>query len=189
MYKVHGDTENFQSLYLDNENYLESLHPHVSEVEAMGLGFSEMKVAEFWKPQKILVYLNEGTVSIPDISIWRTGLLLMNEKAFNALHDILGPYGEFLPCTMLGAVGYAFHCTTIHVFTDDEAKYSMLDDIYAEVTALEFKPPRVEDIVTGLNHVTFDSFFSDRLVNRIHEFGLKGLLFSRNLADQFPEDC
>ncbi|WP_338353191.1 hypothetical protein, partial [Thalassolituus oleivorans] len=120
MIKPFDDVKNYQSYWIDLEDYLDLLDPHIGEKTAMQLGRTDIRVKEYWKQLDVTLFQNEGTVDIPDISLWDPGMILMNNRAYKFLSDFFEPYGEFLPCNVLGREGYLFHCLNIREFKNDE---------------------------------------------------------------------
>lgn len=186
MLKIFNDSQNFQGLFLDTDDFLDLLDPHIGERNAMQLGILDIRVKDFWEPLEICVFQNEGTVDIPDISIWKAGLILMNEKSYQAIKNLLEPHGEFLSCNMLGGKGYLFHCLNIYEFKDTEAEYQMQGNIFAEITSLKFDSSAEDSIVTGINKVSFDQFCNRKLADKLNENNIKGALFSKELSDPLP---
>lgn len=185
MIKPFNDVKIYQSYIIDNEDYLDLLDPYIGEREAMLLGIRKVSVEKYWKPLDITLFQNEGTVDIPDISEWG-GMLCLNKKAYNVLHGYLEPYGEFLPCNVLGKEGYLFHCLNIREFQDDEIAYRMHGDIYSEISSLSFPKNMKDHIITGINKMYADLYFSDEVAEVIEKENLKGLLLVRDVAVCFP---
>lgn len=82
---------------------------------------------------------------LPDISIWATGVLVFNPKAYEVFNDSLAKAGEFLPVSVYGETYYLFN--TLYVIPD---------------TAID-KSKAVEVIDTGVHfgqtNVIFDEAF------------------------------
>ena len=80
MIKPFDDVKNYQSYWIDLEDYLDLLDPHIGEKTAMQLGRTDIRVKEYWKQLDVTLFQNEGTVDIPDISLWDPGMILMNNR-------------------------------------------------------------------------------------------------------------
>jgi hypothetical protein len=151
----------------------------------MGLSISATQVQEIWKPLEVEVFQNENTVDLPDLSIWRD-LIIMNQRAHEALSDLLSPFGEFLPVELLGKNGYLYHCTNIHHFSETEVTYQMHGDIYAGVTHLQFSENFDAHIVTGIHKVNSDMYCSEAVAKVIQDNKLTGLLLIKDLTVMAP---
>ncbi|WP_323844360.1 hypothetical protein [Microbulbifer magnicolonia] len=186
IYKIFEDSQNYQSFTLDVEDYLDLLDPHIGEQVAMQLGTLDVPVADFWKPLDVTYFQNEGTVALPDIGMWRPGFLILNQKAEEALHDLLSPFGEFLPCNLPGGRCCLYHCLNSKPIEVDQISYRMHGETHVEVESLTFPEPLKDHIFKARNEVSFDLFCSDEVVSRIDGAGLRGLLFSSELSRLRP---
>lgn len=151
----------------------------------MGLSITATQVQEIWKPLEVEVFQNENTVDLPDLSIWRD-LIIMNQRAFEALDDLLSPFGEFLPVELLGKTGYLYHCTNIHHFLETEVTYQMHGDIYAGVTHLQFSDNFDAQVVTGIHKVYANTYCSEAVAKAISDNKLTGLLLIKDLTVMAP---
>jgi hypothetical protein len=151
----------------------------------MGLSITATQVQEIWKPLEVEAFQNENTVDLPDLSIWRD-LIIMNQRAFEALSDLLSPFGEFLPVELLGKTGYLYHCTNIHHFSETEVTYQMHGDIYAGVTHLQFSENFDAHIVTGIHKVYANTYCSEAVAKVIKDNKLTGLLLIKDLTVMAP---
>lgn len=181
MIKIFDNLRNYQSYWIDNEDYLELLDPYIGENEAMMLGIRNTPVKNFWKPLDVTLFQNEGTVDIPDISEWG-GMLCLNKKAYDVLHEYLEPYGEFLPCNVLGKQGYLFHCLNIREFRDSEVEYIIHGEYHSDLKSVSFPKGMNDHMVVGINKISFDMYCSDEVASIIKKENLKGLLLYENLG-------
>ena len=186
MFKLFNDLYKYQSYFIDNSNFLDLLDPFIGELEGMRLSVSSVAVKEFWKPLEVEVFHNEGTVDLPDLSIWRLGLVVMTKRAYESLVSLLSPFGEFLPVKLLGETGYLYHCTNIRQFSDSEVTYRMHGDIFAGVSSLKFSEGFNDHCVTGIYKVCSDTYFSKEVAMVIKEQNLTGLLLSDDLTLMAP---
>ena len=185
MFKLFNDLYNYQSYFIDHIEFTRLLAPCLGRAKAMGLSISATQVQEIWKPLEVEVFQNENTVDLPDLSIWRD-LIIMNQRAHEALSDLLSPFGEFLPVELLGKNGYLYHCTNIHHFSETEVTYQMHGDIYAGVTHLQFSENFDAHIVTGIHKVNSDMYCSEAVAKVIQDNKLTGLLLIKDLTVMAP---
>lgn len=180
IYKLVDDVIQTQSLSLDVEDFLDLLDPHIGESQAMLLGQQNIAIESFWEPLELNLYPNEGAVHPADISTWRSGLMLMNQKAYDALSDLLNPYGEFLPCSLHDSPAYFFNCLNLKSPEDAHIKYRMHNDIYAEVESIEFDTS--DTIFKHENKVSFEIYVSEQFVEAASKANLRGLTFKTNFG-------
>ncbi|CAM3841499.1 hypothetical protein [Parendozoicomonas haliclonae] len=186
LYKVHEDAGGYQSLTLDIDDFLDLLDPHIGEAAAMQLGKKNISIRAFWKPLELGYYRNEGAVSLADISIWRSGGLLLNQKAFNALKEVLTPFGEILPCELHGNPAFFFNCLNLKPTNAAQIRYRMHQDIYAEVESITFLENERDDVFKHENKVSFTFYCSQKLVEAYKQADLRGLAFTENLIANVP---
>lgn len=186
MFKLFDDLYQYQSYFIDNEDFLELLDPHIGERSAMRLSTSSTTIKDFWKPLEVEVFHNQNTIDLPDISTWQVGMIIMNQRAHEALSDLLSPFGEFLPVELLGKTGYLYHCTNIHHFLETEVTYRMHGDIYAGVTHLQFSDNFDAHIATGIHKVNSDMYCSEAVAKAISDNKLTGLLLIKDLTLMAP---
>lgn len=159
MLMLHDDLQNFQSLYADWDAFVGLLAPRIGPIKALNLARHNLSIADYWKPVPVSVFQNEGTGSIADISIWRTGFLVMNAKAKAALAGLLADCGEFLPLVSEKGEYWLFNCLVVAEpgAATNSAVFKVLPDL-------------------GLGLIGSDAFRS-----AIERAGLKGLYFTADL--------
>jgi hypothetical protein len=175
-YKIRDDVTTCQSLTLDIEDFLDLLDPHIGESRAMLLGQENISIKDFWEPLALEYYQNEGTVDLADISMWRAGIILMNQKAYDAIGSLLLPHGEFLPCTLHGGPAYLFNCLALKPYEAANIQYRMHQGLYAEVDSIVFQTE--DELFKHNNKISLEMYCSQELASAIEKARLKGLLFS-----------
>lgn len=185
-YKIHADVNNCQSLTLDIEDFLDLLDPTIGEETAMALGHKNLSVADGWLPLELGYYHNEGTVDLADVSIWRMGLLLLNKKAHDALSALLAPHGELLSCELHDETGYLFNCMNLKSTDSASIDYNRHGDLFIDINAMSIPTEEGENIFKLKTETNFELYSSEALVNTYQAAGLKGLLFSQDLASNTP---
>lgn len=185
MFKIFNDNRKYQSYWIDNEDYLDLLDPTIGEQTAMFIWNYSSSIREFWQSLDVTLFHNEGTVDIPDISEWN-GMLCMNEKSYDALHEYLDPYGEFLPCNILGKQGYLFHCMNIRQFKKDEVEYITHNGAHSDLKSVSFPKNMKDHVITGINEICPNIYLSDEVVRVIHQENIKGLFLTKELGVLVP---
>ena len=123
----------------------------------------------------------EDVESLPDVSDWLMGYLLMNEKAYQALGRHIENEGELLPIWVGGNQMYLFNCLQFGL--EDSSKCKKSDDyFYSEIgfdeNDIENKLLFKSALLSGSKLFTTDKF------KRLYEQAqLTGLTFNTNLCD------
>lgn len=124
---------------------------------------------------------------IPDITPWDNTMLVMNNKAYNALKEHLEPEGEFLPITVNGEKMKAFNCLSFGKEDLSLTEKDYLDGYENGLKSLVFD----EDDIS--NRLVFKSkmdgcarlYVSQKFKDLCEEFGLEGIRFDADLIDPF----
>jgi hypothetical protein len=148
---------------------------------------------DFWKPIEVQFYNDSDSKKIltpPDITLWFTDQLVLNEKAYNSLQIMLAPYGEFLPVTCEGIAYWILHVTqkTGMDAIDDEHSMRLVEASgFVDVKQLAFKPSAVNSL--PLFKSEYDGFknlyCSETFKQQVESCNLNGLVFSDTLASIF----
>ncbi|QIA63529.1 hypothetical protein GT360_08350 [Vibrio astriarenae] len=122
----------------------------------------------------------------PDICLWDSRLLLMNQDAYLGLRHYLARFGEFLPLRCDGGIYYVFNCLT--VADEDRAltKVRYFDGHEDGLDSLSFD----QDSLT--NKLLFRSqmqggtslFCTQTFVDLVREFQFVGLAFDEALVSE-----
>jgi len=112
-HKLTDDYENFYTFTIKGVELYSKMPDYSPRFEA------KSRVDEWVTPNASFYatanYTNEK-VSIPDITTWVTGNLVLNTKAYDLLFDKLKGAGEFLPVSIEGIDYYIFN--TLNVIDD-----------------------------------------------------------------------
>lgn len=144
-----------------------------------------------WEPVDVKFESDRKANSIPDISVWNLSCLVLNEKAYNVLHQILQPIGEFLA---LKGGFYLFNClASAAADTIDPTKTSLkIEDIHSNhiPESLGFNMDKIAEMHLFKPGFLENSFLicQDELKELILANNLKGVIFEENLAQIFPKD-
>ena len=186
VYKIHDDVSSCQSLTLDTEDFLDLLDPHIGESAAMQLGMKNIKVGDCWESLELSYFHNEGTIDLADVSMWRPGIMLLNQKAYDSLSDLLAPFGEVMPCELHGGKGYFFNCLNLQPTEVADVEYRMHKGMFVQVESIAFPESLSDDVFKHQNETAFVMYCSERFVAAVEASGLRGLLFTKDLAAPMP---
>lgn len=127
-------------------------------------------------------YLNEK-ISIPDITTWVAGNLVLNTKAYETLSNKLKESGEFLPVSVEGIDYYIFN--TLKVIDDkyinkDKARAVVDGGVNVGLENVSFSTDGLEGAYvfkSSSDHV-LHTYCTESFKELIVEHDLKGLLFT-----------
>jgi len=176
-HRIDADIKNCQSIVFDIDDYLDVLDPSIGEKQAMFLPMVNMTVADFWQPIDLSYFQNEDSVDLADVSLWKAGLLLMNQKGYDALHDVLASNGEFLPCELHGRAAYIFNCLELKPESGAKVSYKEKEGWKQSVTGGDFPSDWNEPLFKFKNELTFNLYGSEAFKAAYDSNELKGLCF------------
>lgn len=178
IFRIEADVSECQSIVFDIDDYLDVLEPSIGEKQAMFLPMVNLTVADFWQPIVLSYFQNEGAVELADVSLWKSGLLLMNQKGYDALHEVLAGSGEFLPCELHGKAAYIFNCLELKPEHGAKVSYKEKESWKQSVEAIDFPAEWNEPLFKFKNELTFNLYASEAFRVAYDSNGLKGLSFS-----------
>lgn len=138
-------------------------------------------VSDSWAP------LSKTSTKLPDISLWESGCLLLNDKAYEVLSEPLKGDGEFLPVTVDGQRMRVFNCLAFGKEDLSLTERQYIDGYENGISSLAFdeediKPKLVfKSLMAGAGLL----FASQRFKELCERGGLEGLRFDADLMDPF----
>jgi hypothetical protein len=113
IYKISDDYQNTYSLLIDGVE----LYTKMPTYRPRFLG--KAKLHEWVMPEASFYYCEnfEGMrETLPDMSMWMLGVIVLSPKAYSVFHDFLDKAGEFLPIAINGETYYL--CNTLYVIPE-----------------------------------------------------------------------
>lgn len=136
---------------------------------------------ENWVPLELKFSIDDSLPVIPSISTW-LNYLVLHEPAYSELKDLLGDFGEFLPCQHQGSKFYLFNPLTIAEDLDAIApgsvtrKNELLSDI-------RFDEQKLEGVPVFRSKESYITIYCSELFRKaVEDSDLQGLLFNPNLT-------
>lgn len=124
--------------------------------------------------------------SLPDVTNWATGVLVLNPKAYEVFHNYLANSGEFLPISINGGTYYLFN--TLYIIPDaaiDKRKAVEVIDtgVHFGQTNVAFDEAFLDSEKVGVfksnTNKLLHSFCTEKFKTIYEENGFKGLVFER----------
>lgn len=113
IYKLHDDYQNTYSLLIDGAELLTKM----PTFKPRFLG--KARAQEWVMPDASFYYCEnfEGMrETLPDVSMWMLGVIVLSPKAYSVFHDSLEKAGEFLPIAINGEIYYLYN--TLYVIPE-----------------------------------------------------------------------
>jgi hypothetical protein len=129
----------------------------------------------------------KNVVTPPDITCWFTNELILNKKAYDALGEKLSSCGELLPAFCEGIPYWVLHVTKktgMEAVNIDASKRIVEEGGFIDMQTLEFEEGVIKDLLifktefSGYRNI----YCTEKFKALIESLGLKGLLFSTDLA-------
>lgn len=137
--------------------------------------------ASDWVPLELSIKACDSPPVIPSISTWQNYLVL-HDSAYQALEDLLGHYGELLPCMYQEAKFYLFNPLTIAedlnaVVPGSVTKRGNL------LSGINFDENKLESVPVFRTKESYISIYCTEVFKEsVQSSNLDGLLFNANLT-------
>lgn len=189
-FKLLPDYTNYQAFNLPMKDLVQALGRKIPPKKLMHFSKHNIELADAWEGVSghfAPIEGVSGSPSIPDVSVWAKGTLVVSQNARDRLKAALAPHGEFLPVTTPEGPFWVFNCLTMVPADDDRSRRVEEQGQVLDVEALAF---RDSDIGDNLVFKTdFDScrslFCTAALRDLLKDEGLRGLSFGDTLAGAF----
>ncbi len=191
IYQIQPDGFKFKEFFLDQDLCL----GHVPEdtaltfVQLMRFGLYNLKLGGWWKPLKARFTTQEGLPDrpIPDLATWVEASVVLSAKAYDALHEYLSDYGEFLEISVDGNPYYIFNNHVFGLPDEINSKKEILDGENVGVEKLSFNSIDTENKLTF--KTKFDScsnlYCNEAFKKIVEDSGLTGIVFSEDFTNPF----
>jgi len=153
----------------------------------------EPEWSKFWKPinARFIDFSDKKNVTTPpDITLWFTDQLVLNEKAYKLLSSQLESYGEFLPVKCEGIPYWVLHVTKMaenNAIDEISSNRNIEEGGYIEVINLTLNEEQVKNMLlfkteyNGFKNI----YCSEGFKAIVEENSLNGLIFNTDLASVF----
>lgn len=185
-YRIQPEQEQYMYFELDAYDFLDKLG---EEFELSDFGKPMQKA---WQPIKGKFYPKiGGATAAPDITTYSTDLLVLNQKAYDALKDTLEPFGELLPILVEDQTYYLLNVLSRladEVIDAENSEYEYYDEEEVGFKVLNFdanKIPQDSLLFCIQNKFAYNIYCDDRLKSLIQDKGLAGLHFNTTLIDPY----
>jgi hypothetical protein len=189
VYKILPDYERYCAFKLPMKDVLMKLGKEIPAVKLMHFYKHNLSLKDVWASISASFEPVEGVTAngtIPDITVWVPGTLVLSNQALEALPDITR-FGELLPVETPSGQYWILNC--MRQINADELNSKNITEAgqVLDVHSLQFETD--EATRAGLFKSPFDGyrnlFCSDQWMNSIQKAGLAGLIFSDKLEGGF----
>lgn len=185
IYRISTDNEQFMAFHIEPKE----LRARMGDDIMIHMGAEPARYLKYWAKPDATFYIPDDfprAIKIPDITLWGE-FLIFNQKAYDALHEELEGYGEFLSAN---CEGNNYYIVNILKMADDAGGVDEEQSIRKEESGIYLGVDRIvfkEDIVDRLLafRTKLDDyqrvFCTDTLRQLVLKQGLSGLLFREDL--------
>ncbi len=195
VYIIKNDNYKYQELTLGIHDFIDLIPEKYDDLYIAKFNFNNMSLNKWWSNihSSFKTIEDEPEAPIPDISVWIGATLALSPKAYSILHDLLSPFGEFLPVTCGNDTFHIFNCLTFGMVDEINSKQNLQyiegepEGIYMGIKKLLFNKVDIqkkEIFKTKFNYCQ-DSFCNENFKNTVEKNNLKGIVFKDNLASMF----
>jgi hypothetical protein len=189
IYRINNDGWKYQDPSIDLERVIANVPEAIEDSIAFQFPQHNLALASTWSTVPLsFKQIMPDSQDVPDICTWHGACLILSPKAYDAIGQLISPFGEFLPVDYEGAVYQIFNCRTFGRTDDINSKVEQFDGIPMGAEKLAFNAVDVIDKVifkTQLNRCA-SCFCGDLLKEAIEKAGLCGIRFETDLTHIFP---
>ncbi|MEJ2438976.1 MAG: hypothetical protein P8Z72_04835 [Gammaproteobacteria bacterium] len=184
-YRIQPDLEHYMRFQLDNFDFLNKLG---EEYELSDLG---KPIQHAWKPIKGKFYPGVSARALPDVSTWEADMLILNQKAYDYLGELLQPYGELLPVEVESETCYLLNVLARlpeSVIDVDKSEYEYFEEEPVGFRTLTFNEKNIPEdqlLFCVQSHFAYNLYCGDQFKNLVNDKGLGGLYFNTTLIDPY----
>lgn len=184
-YRIQPEQAKYMRFELDGYDFLDKLG------EKFELSDFGKPMQQAWQPVKGKFYPKVDATTVPDITTWQTDLLLLNQKAYESLKEILEPLGELLPVEVESDTYYLFNVLARlpdNVIDTEKSEYEYYEEEAVGFRILNFVEKNIPTdklLFCVQNNFAYNIYCDERLKNFINEKGLCGLYFNTTLIDPY----
>lgn len=183
VYRLQFDRAN----YLAAEIWPDEIHQKLGDPFILG---RTSTWTDIWVPLEVKFHdLSDrgGVLTPPDITVWFTSDLVLSQKAYQELKELLAEYGEFLPLTCEGNPYWLLHVTRttgMESVNERRSKRTIDEADFITAEALEFNEQSVQGnlIFKSIYDEGRTLFCNEIFTDIASNAGLGGLRFTTNLA-------
>jgi hypothetical protein len=186
-YRIQPEQEQYMEFKLDGFDFLNKLG---DKYELSDLG---KPIEHDWQPIQGKFYPRVEATQIPDITTWQTHFLVLNQKACDALKEMLEPLGELLPLETESDAFYLFN--PLVYLPDDvidldnsEYEYHASEEDPVGFKVLNFNADNIPEdklVFCMQNDFAYNIYCDDRFKDIVSEKGLGGLYFNTTLIEPY----
>ena len=190
IYRIENDGNAFKWLGLEVHDIIDLMPEEYSLKQIHRFSFHNLSLGENWKDVNATFKPNFDRIDdpIPDISLWLGhASLVLSEKAFATLGDLLKDFGEFLPITCNGNTFHIFNCRVLAAADESKSKQIIFDGEVVGIEKIVFDDSETMGklIFKSKYNSCLDLFCDDIFKNAVEKYALKGIEFSKDLVPSF----
>ncbi len=190
IYRIENDGHQFKWLGLEVHDIVDLMPEEYSLKEIHRFNYFNLSLAIGWKNVSSTFRPNFDRLDdpIPDISLWLGyASLVLNERAYDSIGDMLKNFGELLPIACNGDTFHIFNCRTLADADESKSKQTSFDGQVVGIEKIAFDEKEVmgKAIFKSKYNACVDLYCDGSFKNAVEKHELKGLSFSTDLVPSF----
>jgi hypothetical protein len=189
VYRINNDGWKYRDPQIDLEAVIANVPEDIEDTMAFQFPQHNLALANTWKPVRLeFKELPPDPQKPPDICTWHGACLILSPKAYDAIGQLISPFGEFLPVDYNGTEYMIFNCRTLGRTDDINSKVEQFEGVPMGVEKLAFNAVDVIDKVIFKTPLNYSAccFCGDLFKGAVEKAGLRGIRFETNLTHVFP---
>lgn len=190
IYLIENDGYDFKWLRLETHDIIDLMPEEYSLKQIHRFSLHNLSLGEYWKDVSTTFKPNFDRIDdpIPDVSLWLGhASLVLSEKAFDTLGDLLKDFGEFLPIDCNGTTFYIFNCRVLANADESKSKQVIFNGEVVGIEKIVFDESETigKLIFKSKYNSCVNLFCGDAVKNAVEKHALKGIVFSSDLVPSF----
>lgn len=189
IYALNNDYTKYQDLGLSLSDIVNLMPDHIPLDDVLHFSRRNTHLKSFWSNPKAKFSKNIGfeNATIPDLSHWDRGSLVLSPRAFTLLREELEQTGELLPVLVDTETFYIYNCFVFGKEDETKTKFSYFDTGEPfELIELVFTPETANKLLFKSKSQNCVTLFGNEQFKRIIEkHKLTGLDLDTTLLKSF----
>ena len=185
-YKLKNDSETYKVIVKSSYELSKELDVGVRSLQSRMV--SDEPISDIWTVIQVIPEKQFPTAdTLPDISVWGYGWLVLSKNAKEKLFSYLKSSGEFLPIIVDGNEMFIFRCTTWGEENDSECVFHYIDSEADGLEYLSFDQTDIEDKLIFKSNLEGGTsvYCTSNFKGLCKELKLNGLKYDDDLISPF----
>lgn len=190
VYQIKPDYRHYQAFMLPTTDLIMRFRRHLSPKEIMHFNAYNLSMRKVWSGVTAKFEPVKGVTEsdvTPDITIWIPGVLVLSQRAKNALEAYLQDKGELLSLETPAGTYWAFNCRSVVAPNQEQSDRLVENGAVIDVLSVTFDEAAIRG--EQVFKTDFDgcraTYCTASFRQHVESAGLEGLVFSSDLVSPF----